>query len=129
MAQFIVINKLRFLQSLIGIAIWTNTIHAYADALRDPTLPADRAATIACSNLQSGPVLQSVMRGKHMNAALISGELIQLGQQYHGAKLIKMNETNVVLRESAGNIRTLSMQLPSTSKHASSQTSFEQKCQ
>lgn len=129
MAQFIVRLWKLVNSTLHGIALCAFASHADADTLRDPTIPADMVAAMACKQASSGPELQSVMRGTNMNAALISGEFVQLGQAYHGATLIKIRETTVVLRESTGNVRTLRMQIPLTAKPASSLNTVAQHCE
>jgi len=82
-----------------------------AEGLKDPTQPpAVLSAETANENGQvAGPVLQSVMLGSQYRAAIINGQKVMLGGKYENATLIRINEREVVLRNSDMTTQTLSM--------------------
>lgn len=75
------------------------------DPMRPPTAvyaaPGDKTAA-------AGPLLQSVMITPSERSAIIGGERVKLGGKYGEARVIKITESEVVLR-SAGGIETLKM--------------------
>ncbi len=79
---------------------------ALAQALQDPTrppaslMPAARGATGTIA--ADGPRLQSILiartpGGRHV--AVIDGETVRLGDRFHGAKVERMTQTEVVLSQ------------------------------
>lgn len=64
----------------------------------------------------SGPVLQSVLIGPKRRAAIISGEAVELGGKYQGAKLIQVSEGEAVLKTEQG-LQTLKL-FPQVDKRA-----------
>jgi MSHA biogenesis protein MshK len=80
-----------------------------ADTLRDPTQPPASLNSESGTEqvMTSGPVLQSVMIGSQIRAAIINGEKIQLGKKYQQATLIKLNEHEAVLRNPDMSTQTL----------------------
>ena len=75
---------------------------AIAQGLADPTRPpagfaaGDPEATSSAA--AGGPVLQSVMISASGSAAIISGEMVKLGQKYGDAVLVRVAESEVVLK-------------------------------
>jgi MSHA biogenesis protein MshK len=76
--------------------------HAQAQALQDPTRPpAGALATSAApSAASSGPRLQSILvareaGGRHL--AVIDGETVRLGEQFHGARVTRIGDNEVEL--------------------------------
>lgn len=90
------------------------TLSAQAEALRDPTMPPaqllQKAGTVTES--YNAPVLQSTRLGEQNKTVMINGEIVTLGQQYHGAKLIKVTENTAVLKGADGKQQVLSMNYP-----------------
>jgi len=73
---------------------------ASAQGLADPTRPPGGVAEAAGSSatVSMGPVLQSVMLSQGRKIAVISGEMVALGGRYGAAKLVKLTETEAVLK-------------------------------
>lgn len=69
------------------------------EILRDPTRPP--AALYAAEDgteVQTGPVLQSVRISQGRYTAVISGETVRVGSKYGEARVIRIRETEVVLK-------------------------------
>jgi MSHA biogenesis protein MshK len=65
--------------------------------------PASMAAPVAEAVAVVKPAgLQSILISKHRRAAIIDGETVELGGIHGAAKLIEVNEGNVVLRGAQG---------------------------
>ena len=70
-----------------------------AQTLLDPTRPpAAMMDTSSNSEVISGPVLQSILIAPNRRVAIISGQTVALNGKYGEQTLIKMSETEVVLR-------------------------------
>ncbi len=73
---------------------------ALAQAMTDPTRPptehvvADGGEPAAAG----APVLQSVMITPTLKAAIINGEMVKLGGKFGNAQLVKVSESEVVLK-------------------------------
>jgi MSHA biogenesis protein MshK len=91
-----------------------NTSGVMAEALRDPTTPPAQLLQVegGPAEVYSVPVLQSVKLGSQTKAAMINGETVLLGQKYGGAKLVKVTETQAVLKSADGKEQVLSMSYP-----------------
>lgn len=76
------------------------TMSAHAQSLNDPMRPPQFSA--AASPVKAGPVLQSVIISKERRYAIISGERIAVGGAYGDAKLVRIAENEVTLRDTAG---------------------------
>lgn len=73
---------------------------AGAQGLADPTQPpAGLAAPDAAGTVSGGPVLQSVMLSSGRKAALISGQVVVLGGKYGSARLVRLTESEAVLKD------------------------------
>ena len=71
--------------------------------LTDPTRPpAGLQSAEAGDNKVAGPVLQSVMISSAARTAIIGGEMVKLGGKYGDARVIKITESEVVLRSASG---------------------------
>jgi MSHA biogenesis protein MshK len=75
---------------------------AGAQALQDPTRPPAGAMSAASTDApaSSGPRLQSVLvtreaGGRHL--AVIDGETVRLGEQFHGARVARIGDNEVEL--------------------------------
>jgi MSHA biogenesis protein MshK len=85
-----------------GLTLTATATFAAAASLPDPTQPP--AALIAAGNgndegmAVQQPVLQSVMISPARRVAIISGQTVALGGLYQGARLVRISETEVVLR-------------------------------
>jgi MSHA biogenesis protein MshK len=89
-------------------ALWGLPVEA--DVLVDPTLPpAVLAAPDASGSAAAGPVLQSVMMGTGRKAAMISGQMVAVGEKFGDATLLRVTETSAVLRNPDMSLQTLQM--------------------
>jgi MSHA biogenesis protein MshK len=106
--NFLHISQKQLLVALLGMA---NTLTVVADTLKDPTQPpASLYSEVSASNEEvTSPVLQSVMIGPQLRAAIINGEKVVLGGKYQQATLIRLNEHTAVLRNPDMTTQTLSM--------------------
>jgi MSHA biogenesis protein MshK len=75
---------------------------AHAEVLQDPTRPAAGAfvSTAAPGAVTSGPRLQSILvareaGGRHL--AVIDGETVRMGEQFHGARVTRIGDNEVEL--------------------------------
>jgi MSHA biogenesis protein MshK len=86
--------------------------HASTQIMIDPTRPPRSApATQAGDGVgeaPTAPVLQSVMITPTRRSAIIGGERVELGGRYGDAQVVKITESEVVLR-SAGRTEVLRM--------------------
>lgn len=74
-----------------------------AQVLNDPTRPpAGISSTDSGDSAAGGPVLQSVMITPTTRTAIIGGETVKLGGKYGDARVIKITESEVVLRSATG---------------------------
>jgi len=103
---------MRRITKLMGITVALLMQSAQAEILKDPTQPPaslDSSAASAGVQTPAGPVLQSVMIGAQYRAAIINGQKVLLGKKYEQATLIKLNESEAVLRNPDGTTQTLAM--------------------
>ncbi len=79
------------------------TAAAGAQGMTDPTRPPGALATAAGEGAAAsgGPVLQSVMLSPGRKVAMISGEIVVLGGRYGSARLVKLTESEAVLKNGA----------------------------
>ena len=79
---------------------------ASAQAIKDPTRPppglAPAQAGAAVQVVPTGPVLQSVILSPRRHAAVISGQLVERGENYGDAVLAEVAQDYVVLRSGTG---------------------------
>jgi MSHA biogenesis protein MshK len=78
------------------------TSGAHAEVLQDPTRPAASAfvSTAAPGTAVSGPRLQSILVGRDAGGrhlAVIDGETVRLGEQFHGARVSRIGDNEVEL--------------------------------
>ena len=74
---------------------------ASAQGLSDPTRPPGGQSETAEAVGPGGPVLQSVMLSPSRKVAVISGEMVVLGGRYGSSKLVRLTETEAVLKNGA----------------------------
>jgi MSHA biogenesis protein MshK len=77
---------------------------ASSQGMSDPTRPPAgfAAGDPEAATEAGGPVLQSVMISSRGRAAIISGEVVRLGQKYRDAVLVRVAENEVVLKGGGG---------------------------
>jgi len=75
---------------------------AGAQGLVDPTRPPGALFAAADAGAAtSGPVLQSVRLSAERKVAMISGEMVVLGGRYGTARLVRLTESEAVLKDGA----------------------------
>lgn len=88
--------------AIANVMLVTATLAAGAVSAQitsDPTRPPSGYAGVENSGVASGgPVLQSVMITPTLKAAIIDGEMVKLGGKFGNAHLVKISESEVVLR-------------------------------
>lgn len=90
-------NKLIFL-----LIVPCAAVTAGAQGLTDPTRPPGVLSGPAIDGAAGGgPVLQSVMLSPGRKVAVISGKMVVLGGRYGSARLVKLTESEVVLKDGA----------------------------
>lgn len=94
---------MRHLRKLIFLMIaYSAALTAGAQGLTDPTRPPGALATATGEGgATGGPVLQSVMLSPGRKMAMISGEMVVLGGRYGSARLVKLSESEAVLKDGA----------------------------
>lgn len=91
---------------LVGLFTLFVSASACAAELLDPTrppsliAPLDAAPISQVADTQSG--LQSILISNTRRAAIIDGKTVELGSMYGSAKLVEVNENNVVLLSPQG---------------------------
>ena len=90
---------------------------AGAQVLNDPMRPPAYVEPEAGAGDAGGPVLQSVMISPTLKTAIINGQMVKLGGRFGNATLVKISESEVVLR-SGGETQVLKM-YPAIEKRAS----------
>ncbi|NMM28403.1 MAG: MSHA biogenesis protein MshK [Glaciimonas sp.] len=77
------------------------TSSAVAQTIPDPTRPPnsiDGAHAGAAASSVAGPVLQSILISPGRRMAIISGQTVQLHEKFADSRLIRIGETEVILR-------------------------------
>ena len=90
------------LTSAGALLLWMCVPHAvFAENFSDPTRPPTVLGAIPDGNAAtpvSGPVLQSVLISAGRKVAIISGKTVKLGDEFGEARVVKITESEVVLR-------------------------------
>jgi len=92
--------------SLVLLLLTAST--AGAQGLADPTRPPGGVTEAVSAADPGGPVLQSVMLSQGRKIAVISGEMVALGERYGSSRLVKLTETEAVLKN-GGEVKVLRM--------------------
>jgi len=101
-----------------GLAVCLLAASVQAQASADPTRPPDAlnpALVNAAGSPDTGPVLQSVLISRGRKVAIIGGKEVRLNDKYGDARVIKITETEVVLRRGK-DVKTLKL-FPDVEKH------------
>lgn len=108
-----------FLRVVSTLALCMVVLPCAAEALPDPTRPVDSgAAQTSASGADSGPVLQLIRISKNRKAsAIIDGQSVQVGDSFGGARVVKISETQVVLK--SGNVYNTLKLFPGVEKNPS----------
>ena len=82
---------------------------AWAQALADPTRPPSASAAAGAPQAAlPGPQLQSVLLSPGRKLAVISGEMVALGGKYGDATLVRLTESEAVLK-AGGELQVLKL--------------------
>jgi MSHA biogenesis protein MshK len=89
-------------KSALLFLLAVSALQARAQALQDPTRPpaAAMASSAAPAAASSGPRLQSILVGREAGGrhlAVIDGETVRLGEQFHGARVTRIGDNEVEL--------------------------------
>jgi hypothetical protein len=86
------------LGALIFVAAWLAAPEARAQALADPTRPPSAGAGLESDEPPAGKQLQSVLFSRGRKVAVIDGTMVPLGGTFGEARVVKITETEVVLK-------------------------------
>jgi MSHA biogenesis protein MshK len=116
------INKLRYTAVALAMSVLADV--AMAQSLQDPTRPPQLVMPeSATEQTLAGPVLQSILIAPQRRVAIISGQAVELNGKYGELTLIRMSETEVVLRNPQNPKETQTLKLfPGVDKRMSSPT-------
>lgn len=102
--------SMRYAIGMLAIAWLAGATVVQAQALRDPTRPPGIAATKIRADGAETPKgelrLQSVLVSPERRAAIISGQVVKLGESVQGYRVVAIGEGEAVLRK-GGQSRTL----------------------
>ncbi|MGZ3159118.1 MAG: MSHA biogenesis protein MshK [Burkholderiaceae bacterium] len=110
------------LKTIQGLFLMLMVVNlAYAEQFADPTRPPDTMGSgqTANPNVESAPVLQSVLISPHRRLAIINGKAVKLGEKFGKSKLVSITETEVVL-QSGKDLQTLKL-FPGVQKRLTSE--------
>ena len=93
-----------FLRVASILALCIVVLPCTAEALPDPTRPVDSVVSQTSASGSDGePVLQLIRISKRRkSSAIIDGQSVQVGDSIGGARVVKISETQVVLK--SGNV-------------------------
>lgn len=84
--------------AFLFFCLWPVGFSMAAEVLPDPTRPPAEAGMMGdVAAVPSGPVLQSVVIRPGHRSAVISGQLLTVGERFGDAKLVQVSEGEVVL--------------------------------
>ena len=89
------------MKRLIALVLAAIPFASHGESLNDPMRPPVYQAPVA-SGAPSGPVLQTIVIAKDRRYALISGERVPVGGAYGDAKVVRIAENEVTLRDATG---------------------------
>ena len=76
---------------------------ACAQPMADPTRPPPGVAeSVPRLETVRGPVLQSIMITQQSRSAIINGQRVELGGRYGDARVVKIDDNEIVLRSTDG---------------------------
>lgn len=101
--------KFMSFRSLILIAVLGWSDASFAEMLADPTLPPATMAADAGVTATASPVLQSVTLGAGRKSAMISGQVVKVGEKFGDATLVSVSDHEAILRNPDRSLQTLSL--------------------
>ena len=117
-------NTSKLSATVMALAMSILTDVAMAQSLADPTRPPQLVMPeSAAEQTLAGPVLQSILIAPQRRVAIISGQTVELNGKYGELTLIRMSETEVVLRNPQNPKETQTLKLfPGVDKRMSPTT-------
>lgn len=95
--------KLKAACAALGLLLLAACAPAVAQqVVSDPTRPPAGVMTGEGDGGYTGPLLQSIISTSAGRAAIINGERVSVGAKYGDARVVKITETEVVLRSDSG---------------------------
>lgn len=96
------VNLSKALAKASALALLFAAMGARAEVLQDPTRPpsAALAGIAAPAAAAAGPQLQSILVAREAGGrrlAVIDGETVRLGEQFHGARVVRIGDNEVEL--------------------------------
>lgn len=88
-----------WIAALVFAAAWLAAPQAGAQAVADPTRPPAAGAGPEGEETPAGKQLQSVLFSRGRKLAVIDGTMVPLGGSYGEARVVKITETEVVLKQ------------------------------
>ena len=120
MADAMINNPRTHIALFFTLALYLLTCNmAIAEIFRDPTRPPNMQSIISDKETEvtkSGPRLQAIIISENRRSAIISNRSFNIGDNIGGAKIIRINESEVVLR-TGDRLQTLKI-FPASSKRA-----------
>ena len=95
------VNTIKALLALAALCVQDARAQALEDPTRPPASLMQAASGSAVPAAPSAPRLQSVLIARHdggRHVAVIDGQTVRMGEQFKGAVLTSMTETEVVLQ-------------------------------
>lgn len=123
------VKHLSDLKMIVALLALSGSGAACAENLPDPTRPPAELVTSpsapGSAAVPSGPVLQSVQISPSSRSAIISGQRVVQGGAYGDARVVKISESEVVLK-SGSDYQTLKL-FPGVEKRAVEQKNTQRK--
>lgn len=93
-------KSLSTFRKMLAICLLALAASAWAEVLPDPTRPPTALipAGALASGEAAGPVLQSVLVSRGRKIAIISGKEVKENDKFNGARVVRISDTEVVLR-------------------------------
>lgn len=82
----------------LSLVLSAMTAQAGTENLPDPTRPPNTLTVGDAEPAPSGPELQSILVASNRRVAVINGQTVQVGDKVGDAKVFKISETEVVLK-------------------------------
>ena len=110
-------KSLRTFRQLTLMGLLVVAASSSAEVLVDPTRPPTALipAHVLAAGETTGPVLQSVLVSRGRRIAIISGKEVRVNDKFNGARVVRISDTEVVLR-SGKQVQTLKL-FPDVGKH------------
>jgi MSHA biogenesis protein MshK len=101
MAEYLSARMQGWRVTAVALTAMLTAAFTHAQELRDPTRPpamAESAGEHGTSTATAGPVLQSVLISPTRKIAMIDGQALKPGDKFGDARVVKITENELVLR-------------------------------